>query len=185
MHHSDPSVTHRDLRPDTVFIASTGTLKVACFSRCALRTPTSGCTAADCLLLPLPAHSAVACADGDLAEAAEAARGVAYTAPELVRDGACADPAVDVYAAAAIISYLRTGRDPADASLCRVASAPPVGCLPLHPGRQKGSCWGRCAGAALAAAAALDPAERPAADALVEALEVAARRRGHGACRMS
>ena len=177
LHHSDPSVTHRDLRPDTVFVASSGALKVAGFRQCALRAPT--CTAAACKPAPPPCP-AVPCADGGLAGAAEAARVACYTAPELARDGACDDRAVDVNAAAAVISYLRTGRDPAQAALSRSRSA----CLPWHAGRQEGG-WGRRAGGALAAAAARDPAERPAADALVDALEEAAALRGRGGCMVS
>ncbi len=38
-----------------------------------------------------------------------------YIAPELVRDGACAHPAVEFYAAATVMAYLRTGRDPVQA----------------------------------------------------------------------
>ena len=99
-----------------------------------------------------------------------------YSAPELVRDGACADPAVDIYAAAAVIAYLRTGRDP---------HAPPAGCLPLRRAGPQGGGWGRRAGAVLAAAAAWDPAERPGADAVLDALEGAAALLGRRACRVS
>jgi serine/threonine protein kinase len=170
LHHSNPSVTHRDLRPDTLFIALSGALKVTGFRRCALLPRT-------------PCVDVIDSSSGSAqTEPGAVAREAGYAAPELLRDGACADPAVDVFAAAAAISFLRTGRDPVPAQTSG-RSAPRTGCVARHPGRHGG--WGRCAGAALASAAAWDPAQRPAADALLDALEAALRERRRGACRAS
>jgi serine/threonine protein kinase len=173
LHHSNPSVTHRDLRPDTLFIALTGALKVTGFRRCSLlpRTPCVGVI-----------DSSSGASGWAQTEPGAVAREAGYAAPELLRDGACADSAVDVFAAAAAISFLRTGRDPVPAQTSG-RSAPRTGCVARHPGRHGG--WGRNAGAALAAAAARDPARRPAADALLDALEAALRERRRGACRAS
>jgi hypothetical protein len=174
LHLSNPSVTHRDVRPDTIFLARSGAIKIASFRRCALipRTPPGSS----------PPMDAAGPADhpspriGSAGIGRSAARPAGYAAPELLRNDECADPAVDIYAAAAVISYLRFGREPDQAS--------PVGCLtPRRPGKRGG--WGRRAEAVLAAAAAWDPAERPAADALVDALEDAAALRGRRACRVS
>jgi serine/threonine protein kinase len=161
LHSSDPSVTHRDIRPETLFIASSGSLKVSGFGRCALlpRRP-----------LPRPA----ACAAGPASRRPCAPIEDPYAAPELRGDCACADPGIDVFATAAVVRFLRAGRDPL-AGGDRCVSGP--GCL----GRRRGP--GSLA-AVLAAAASADPADRPAADALMAALEEGLRL-CRAACRVS
>ena len=160
LHCSDPSVTHRDIRPDTLFITASGSLKISGFGRCALlpRSPPSHPAAC-----PGPS-SRRSCAPGD----------DPYAAPELRGDRSCADPAIDVYSSAAVVRFLRAGRDP-------VPSGDSDG---IGPGCVR---WGRrvaSLASVLAAAASADPGERPGADALMEALEEAVRLCG-AACRVS
>jgi serine/threonine protein kinase len=161
LHSSDPSVTHRDIRPETLFIAASGSLKVAGFGRCALLPhrplPRSAACAA-------PASRRRPCAPGD----------DPYAAPELRSDAACADPAIDVYSTAAVVRFLQAGRDPILSGDAR-ASGP--GCL----GRRR---MGAALAAVLAAAASADPGDRPAADGLMAALEEGLER-CRAACRVS
>ena len=162
LHHSDPSVTHRNLRPETLFIASSGCLKISGFGRCALLPlgrPSPRCDAGSDRGLRSP------CSPGGEESATDP-----YAAPELRSDAACADPAVDVFSIAAIVRCLRTGRDTAPR---RDSKRLGPGCLGLGARRAPLS-------AVLAAAAAADPADRPAADAIMRALEEARRRRAEG-----
>jgi len=173
LHQSDPAITHRDLCPDTVFLTSSGVLKVSCFGRCSIRPSRSkncrsrsarpSLAGIDLLLRgdepaappPPPPHGGY---------------GSAYAAPELQRDPACADEGVDVFAAAMLIAFIHTGRDPE-------RPAPPP------------SSWSRSGlngtvAAAVAQAGAEDPAARPSADELTDRLEALQGRRMSG-CRVS
>ena len=160
LHNSDPSVTHRDIRPETLFIAASGSLKISGFGRCALLPQKP---------LPRPA----ACAE-PASRRACTPDDDPYAAPELRSDGACADPGIDVYSTAAVVGFLQTGRDP-------IVSGD--GCVsgPECMGRRR---RGASLTAMLAAAASADPADRPVADALMAALEEGLRR-CRAACRVS
>jgi serine/threonine protein kinase len=160
LHSSDPSVTHRDIRPETLFLASSGSLKISGFGRCALLPRRA---------LPRPA----ACAE--LVSHRPCAGGEdAYAAPELRSDSACADPGIDVYSTAAVVRFLQAGRDPI---LCGEPAVPGPGCM----GRRR---KGASLAAVLSAAASQDPADRPGADALMAALEEGLERCRAG-CRVS
>jgi serine/threonine protein kinase len=163
LHSSDPTVVHRDIRPETLFIASSGTLKISGFGRCALLLRRPPPRPADCQCAE-PA-SRLPCLPGE---------DDAYAAPELRRDWACADPGIDVYSTAAVVRFLQAGRDPT-----HKADACARGCLGW---RQRGASLA----AVLAAAASADPADRPVADALMEALEEGLQRcRANAACSVS
>ena len=84
-------------------------------------------------------------------------------------NGACADPSVDVYAMAMAILFMRTGRDPIPRREAGRGRAGRLG-------------WG-AAGRAVARAWAEAAAERPGAEAVMQALEAEAGRRAE--CRLS
>jgi serine/threonine protein kinase len=147
LHRSDPSVTHRDIRPETLFIAASGSLKVSGFGRCALLQHGPQPSPAGCAE-PASRRACVPCDDP-------------YAAPELRIDAACADPGIDVYSAAAVVGFLHAGRDP---TLRGDGCVSGPGCLGWRRS-------GASLAAVLAAAASADPADRPEADALMATLE--------------
>ena len=206
LHHSDPAVIHRDLRPETLLIASSGALKVSGFGHCRMLAASASRTApaADRSSEPSPSRAALpaaaptprgppsprACA---AAAAAPAPDGGPYVAPELRRDAACADASVDMFAAAMVMRFLRTGRDPPPHTPALPAARAPVRCGgggragrsgPGHGAGGGAGClgWG-AAGRLVAQAWAEEAGARPGAEALAEALEAEAGRRS--ACRLA
>jgi hypothetical protein len=163
LHQSDPAVTHRDLRPETLLIAASGGLKLSGFGRCKMlagqdRRPR---------VAAAPRPPPPAAADSP------------YAAPELLRDWACADAGVDIFATGMLIRFLRTGQDPPRGG----AAAGGRRGRGLGGGGGGGSLgWGE-AGRAVARACAEEAAERPGAEALAATLEAEAERRA--ACRLS
>jgi hypothetical protein len=197
MHQSDPAIVHRHLCPPHLEISPTGVLKVAGLGHCRffsaadrLRAAAAGprrdapAFGADLNLddsehsEPPPAAAppaGTAAADDDDAAGARH-RWRCYAAPELLRDPAASDPAVDVYSIATLMFFLRAGRDP----------LPPAGPAPARGDPSAPAPAGRRAAAAgerawagvgpphetgppsarFAAAAAAAAAARPSADAL-------------------
>ena len=171
LHQSDPAVTHRDLRPETVFLAASGVLKVSGFGRCrmrpwrrASRTARLSLQGVDLLLPTEP--------DSDRRSPC-LSRDSGYVAPELWRDPEQSGDGVDVFAAAMLICFMHTGRDP----------QPPAG------SGSESRPWAAPAGlgrgslaAALTRAGSDDATARPTANELIDLLEGV--RRGP-ACRVS
>jgi serine/threonine protein kinase len=127
LHQSDPAVTHRDLRPETLLIAASGALKVSGFGRCKMHTGqeesclsrTASSEAAVSPRRTTSCHSAIdslphppIAAPRQRAARRPISAAGPYVAPELLRDGACADAGVDIFAAAMVMRFLHTGRDP-------------------------------------------------------------------------
>ncbi len=102
-------------------------------------------------------------------------------APELLRNGACADAVVDIFAAAMVMRFLRTGRDPPELAAVSVPGGPRKGYSERSAGG--GSLGWGLAGRVVSRGWAAEPAERPKALELAEALEAEAARRT--ACRLS
>ena len=138
LHQSDPTIIHRDLRPQHLHVSSTGVLKVAGFGQCLIltaadrdaisRTATASPAAAapqfqfgadlnleDAETGEPPAHAGAG-ADFKSAHgcgsAAERAARHPYVAPELVRDPGTRSPAADIYSVAMCLWFIRVGRDP-------------------------------------------------------------------------
>jgi hypothetical protein len=102
-------------------------------------------------------------------------------APEMLCNVGRADAVVDIFAAAMVMRFLRTGRDPPAVAAVYVPSGPRWG---YGEGKAKGAnLGGGVAGRLVARGWAVEPSERPKALELAEALEAQAARRT--ACRLS
>ena len=174
LHQSDPAITHRDLCPDTVFIASSGVLKISGFGRCSIRPSRHSACGTRSARSSISVFDAVA---PPPPRPQHSSYSSAYTAPELQRDPACADETIDVFAAAMLIAFIHTARDP------KPPGARPAEVAPSAPWRALGLGRGAVA-AAVAQAGAEDPAARPSADELTDRLEALQGRQRLG-CRVS
>jgi hypothetical protein len=168
LHQSDPAVIHRDLRPDTLLITTSGALKISGFRRCRILSGDERSAGG-----PRPSSPA-------LSSAMLTSRGP-YVAPEMLCNVACADAVVDIFAATMVMRFLRTGRDPPAVAAIYVPSGPRWG---YSEGKAEGGNlgWG-VAGRLVARGWAVEPSERPKALELAEALEAEVARRS--ACRLS
>ena len=179
LHQSEPAIHHRDLRPETVFVGQDGALKVSGFGRCAVLRQLPD--AVDAGL-----HLGDAATAGARLDAAsldqrqleiEAQRSASvYMAPEMLAEPTTTTDRVDIYSVAALIWFIRAGRDP-DWPLAAGISrrGRPTKRVARSPGSRLPASFALLSWPQLAevVSRASDPAfaERPSADELVEDLE--------------
>ena len=177
LHQCEPAILHRDLRPETVFIGSDGALKVSGFGHCSVMTSEQVRTIADTGQQTTTRHiCSLSTAAGGQEPRSFGVEGEtsAYMAPELHSEPSRADDRADIFSAAVLIAFIRTGHDPhspVTAGTSRSDHPAKLASVFPWPRPYEASLrWPQLAGV-VNRACAPDPENRPSAQGLLEDLE--------------